>query len=310
MSTSSATTRSASPTGSGGARFARLRSGIELCWDERGSGDPLVLIMGIGAQMVLWPEGLCDALAACGFRVIRFDNRDVGLSSKLDHLGVPPIRRTLLRSLLGMSVSAPYALEDMAEDVCGLLDELGIERAHVVGASMGGMIAQTMAITNPHRMRSLVSIMSTTGKPVLLSEPRALRQLFAPPPRTRDEAIERHLALFHTVRSTGYPFDEASVRERAGLSWDRGSFPRGVLRHLAAIGATGDRTTRLRFVRVPTLVLHGTVDPLIRPIGGRLTAEAIPGARLRWIEGMGHDLPQALWPLLTDLIGGHAREAG
>ncbi len=290
--------------------IVRLESGIELCFDERGSGEPLVLVMGIGAQMVLWPEGLCDAIAARGFRVIRFDNRDVGLSSKLDHLPVPPLMSTMARGFLGLPVSAPYALEDMAHDVCQLLDELDIESAHVVGASMGGMIAQTMAITSPHRMRSLVSIMSTTGKRgVLASEPRALRALFSSVPRTREEAIERHLNLFRVVRSTAFEMDEADTRERAGLSWDRCHYPRGVLRQLAAIAATGDRTARLRFVKVPTLVVHGSVDPLIRPIGGKMTAEAIPNATLRMIDGMGHDLPRGAWPILTELIARHAESA-
>lgn len=290
--------------------FARLKSGIELCYDERGEGPPLVLVMGIAAQMILWPEGLCDLLAARGYRVIRFDHREVGQSSRLHHLPVPSVGRTLACMLAGLRYPAPYALEDMAEDVAGLLDVLRIDRAHVVGASMGGMIAQTMAITHPHRMRSLVSMMSTTGKPgVLISDPRALRALFQAPPRTREEAIANHLELFRVVRSTGYDLDREALIERAARSWDRGSYPRGALRHLAAIAATGDRTTRLKFVRVPTLVLHGTGDPLIRPIGGALTAEAIPGARLRWIEGMGHDLPRGAWPLLTDLITRHARRA-
>lgn len=300
--------KSASPIAEA-SELARLASGIELCWDARGEGPPIVLVMGIGAQMVLWPEGFCDMLAARGFRVIRFDNRDVGRSTKLDDLGVPPFFPTMARMLVGAPVSAPYALEDMAADVAGLLDVLGIEDAHIVGASLGGMIAQTMAITHPHRMRSLVSVMSTTGKPGLVSTPGALRALFSPPPRTREQAIARHLAFFRVVGSTGFERDEAAVEEMAGRMWDRGYHPRGVLRQLAAMGATGDRTPRLRFVRVPTLVVHGTVDPLIRPVGGKLTAAAIPGATLRWIEGMGHDLPRGAWPLITDLVARHAEQA-
>lgn len=290
--------------------LARLKSGIELCYDERGEGPALVLVMGIAAQMILWPEDFCDMLAERGYRVIRFDHRDVGLSTKLEGQRAPSFARMLASIALGVRCPAPYALEDMADDVAGLLDVLSIEKAHVVGVSMGGMIAQTMAITHPQRMRSLVSVMSTTGKPgVLISEPRALRALFQPAPRTREQAIAQHLELFRVVRSTGYEIDQNALIENAGRAWDRSRYPQGALRHLAAMAATGDRTSRLAFVRVPTLVLHGTVDPLIRPIGGVLTANAIPGAKLRWIEGLGHDLPRGAWPLLVDLITRHAREA-
>lgn len=291
-------------------RTARLPTGIELCWDERGDGPPVLLVMGIGAQMIYWPEGFCDQLAEEGFRVIRFDNRDVGASSRLHHLGVPPLGRTLLGALGGARIRAPYSLEDMADDTAQLLDALDIEAAHVVGCSMGGMIAQTLAFTHPHRVRSLVSMMSTTGRrAALMSEPRALRALLSPAARTREAAIENAVALFRVIRSTGFEFDEASVRERAGLAWDRGYDPRGFLRQLAAIAATGDRTARLRFVRAKTLVLHGSVDPLIRPLGGRLTAEAIPGARLEIVEGMGHDLPKGAWPRLVRAIATHAARA-
>lgn len=253
--------------------------------------------MGIGAQMIYWPDDFCDALRAAGYRVIRFDNRETGRSSRLEHLPVPPLLATLGSSLFGARVVAPYALEDMAHDAAELLDALGIESAHVVGASMGGMIAQTMAITHPHRMRSLTSIMSTTGKTgVYISEPRALKALFSPPPRTRDEAADRSIAFWNVVGSTGFDRDEDTVRARAMLAWDRGHYPTGVLRHLAAIGATGDRSARLRFVKTPTLVVHGSIDPLVRPVGGRLTAAAIDGARLEIIEGMGHDLPRGAWP--------------
>lgn len=291
-------------------QIARLRNGIELCWDERGQGPTLLLVMGIGAQLVLWPEGFCDALAERGFRVVRFDSRDVGRSSRLEDAPVPRVGATLAAMLLGLPSRAPYTLEDMAEDAAGLLDALEVEEAHVVGVSMGGMVAQTMAITHPHRMRSLVSIMSTTGKRgVLISEPGALRALFQPPPRTREQAIARSRDFFRAVGSPGYERDPREVEAQAGQAWDRGTYPRGVLRHLAAIAASGDRTPRLRSVQVPTLVLHGTKDPLIRPVGGELTAAAIPNAKLRWIEGMGHDLPRPLWPLLADLIAGHAHAA-
>lgn len=289
---------------------ARLKSGIELCYDERGEGPALVLVMGIGAQLVLWPEGLCDMFAARGFRVIRFDHRDVGLSTRLDHLPVPSVSRALMSIVTGLPSGAPYALEDMAGDVAGLLDVLEIERAHVFGVSMGGMIAQTMAITHPERLRSLTSMMSTTGKRgVLTTEPRALKALLSPPPRTKEEAIAQHVAFSRVVRGSGYEADEGAVAATAALAWERGSYPRGALRHLGAIAATGDRTARLKFVRTPTLVLHGTADPLMRPVGGELTARAIPDARLRWIEGLGHDLPRGVWPLLVDLITRHAQES-
>ena len=290
-------------------RFTALGNGLDFCWDERGEGPPIVLVMGIGAQMILWPDGFCDALAAQGHRVIRFDICDVGRSSHLHHLGVPPMGETLLKGLIGRRVQAPYSLEDMADDVAHLLDALDLEDAHIVGASMGGMIAQTLAFTHPHRVRSLVSMMSTTGKPGLLSEPRALGALFQKAPRTKDESVERNVNLFRVIRSTGYDFDEAWVRDTAAASWDRGFNPRGFLRHLGAIGATGDRTARLRFVRAPTLVIHGTVDPLIRPWGGRATAEAIPDAELWMVEGMGHDFPPGLWPEVAERLSRHARAA-
>lgn len=278
-------------------RVVRLANGIELCVEDRGEGPPVLLIMGIGAQMIYWPDDFCAALREAGYRVIRFDNRETGRSTRLEHLPVPPLLSTLGSSLLGTRVVAPYALEDMARDAALLLEALGLEHAHVVGASMGGMIAQTMAITHPQRMRSLTSIMSHTGKRgVYIAEPRALRALFSAPPRTKEQAQDRAMEFWGTVGSTGFAIDEAEVRARAARAWDRGHYPTGVLRHLAAIGATGDRTPRLRFVKKPTLVVHGTVDPLVRPIGGRLTAEAIDGARLEMIEGMGHDLPRGAWP--------------
>ncbi|MGE0784060.1 MAG: alpha/beta fold hydrolase [Sandaracinaceae bacterium] len=291
-------------------RFARLPNGIELCYDVRGEGSPILLVMGIGAQLIFWPEEFCDRLAERGHRVIRFDHRDVGRSTWLDDAGVPPLGPTLLGALVGRRVAAPYALEDMAGDVAGLLDVLDIDSAHVVGVSMGGMIAQTMAITHPHRMRSLTSIMSTTGRPTpFISDPRALRALFSNPPRTREQAQDHAQRFWTAIGSTGFEIDVREVRARAGAAWDRGSNPKGFLRHLAAIGATGDRTSRLRFVRMPTQVIHGTVDPLLRPIGGRWTAEAIDGARLTMIEGMGHDLPRGVWPRLLDMIDSLAARA-
>jgi len=290
--------------------LAQLEKGIDLFFDEVGEGEPLVLIMGIGCQMIYWPDGFCAEIASRGYRVIRFDHRDIGLSSKLEHLGTPPLLPTLFSGLLGRTVAAPYALEDMADDVASLLDFLGLDSAHVVGASMGGMVAQTMAFTHPHRMRSLVSMMSTTGASGhYMSEPRALRAIFGPPPKSREEAITRGIEVWRVIGSTGFSFDDAGARDRAGRSWDRGVYPAGFLRHLGAIAATGDRTSRLRFVKAPTLVIHGTVDPLLRPVGGQLTHAAISDSRFELIEGMGHDLPTELWPRFADLIDDNARRS-
>ncbi|MCB9595773.1 MAG: alpha/beta fold hydrolase [Sandaracinaceae bacterium] len=290
--------------------LAPLSTGVDLFYEERGAGEPIVLIMGIGTQLIYWPDGFCDELVARGFRVIRFDHRDIGMSSWLDHLGVPPLLSTTVSGLLGIRVRGPYALEDMASDVAALLDHLDIDAAHVVGASMGGMVAQTMAFTHPHRVRSLVSIMSDTGEPGrFMHEPRAMRAILGPPPRSRDQAMERSVEVWRVIGSTGFPFDAAAARERAGLAWDRGNHPQGFLRHLAAIGTTGDRTSRLRFVKAPTLVVHGSVDPLIRPIGGQLTHQAIPDSRFELIDGMGHDLPEALWPRLTTMIADNSTRA-
>ncbi len=290
---------------------AKLRTGVDLFYEEQGEGEPLVLIMGIGCQLIYWPEGLVDALVAKGFRVVRFDHRDIGLSSRLDHLGVPPMLPTIFSGLLGLKVIGPYSLEDMAHDVVALMEHLGLPSAHVAGASMGGMIAQTLAFTHPERVRSLVSIMSDTGEPRrFMHEPRALRAIFGPPPRTREEAMDRGVEVWRVIGSTGFPFDETSSRERAGLAWDRGNHPPGFLRHLGAIATTGDRTARLRFVRAPTLVVHGTVDPLIRPIGGHLTHKAVPGSRFELIEGMGHDLPEPLWGRFAAMIAANAGRVG
>lgn len=281
---------------------------IELEYDVIGEGVPLVMIMGIGAQLVQWPDGLLETLAGRGFQVIRFDNRDCGLSTRLDHARVPRINETLLRGLLGQPVLAPYSLVDMADDVAGLLDHLELESAHVLGVSLGGMVAQTMAIVHPSRLRTLTSVMSTTGqRRYSIGRPRAIRALLGPVPRDEEDAVARHLEFRKVCGSTGFERDvelEATIARR---SWARGYYPRGFLRQLAAVMATGDRTHALRFVRVPTLVIHGSVDPLIPPGGGRATARAIPGARLRLIEGMGHDLPRGVWPIIADEVSAHAQ---
>jgi pimeloyl-ACP methyl ester carboxylesterase len=284
-------------------------NGIELCYQEIGDpdGEPLLLIMGLATQMLAWDEELCAMLADCGFRVVRFDNRDIGRSTKIDAAGVP----SRADMLLGRRGSAPYLLADMAEDTTGLMDHLGIESAHLVGASMGGMIAQTVAIQRPERVRSLVSIMSTTGNR-WVSTPayKALGTLFARPGKGRDAAIEHSVRVFKIIGSPAYPMDEERFREMAGRSYDRSHSRAGIARQLHAITASGDRTPELEKLRLPATVLHGASDPLIRPAGGRATAKAIRDSRLRVFEGMGHDLPRPLWPEFVEEIAATAARAG
>jgi len=284
-------------------------NGIELAYQEVGAadGEPLLLIMGLGTQMVAWQDDFCVGLAERGFRVVRFDNRDIGHSTMLDEAGVPS-RADLF---LGRRESAAYRLPDMALDTTALMDHLGIESAHVAGASMGGMIAQTLAIEHRERIRSLVSIMSTTGsRRVGTPTLKAFGLMLAKAPRGREAYVERIVRTFKVVGSPAYPMDEAQFREMAGRMYERSHNPRGVLRQMHAITASGDRTAALRKLRLPATVIHGTRDPLVRPSGGRATARAIPGARLRIVEGMGHDLPRALWPIFTDEIADTAARAG
>lgn len=286
----------------------------ELEYEVHGpdGGEPLVLIMGIGAQLVMWPEGFIDQLVEQDFQVVRFDNRDVGLSSKLEHLGVPNAGLAFLRALLGLKVTAPYQLSHMAGDVVGLMDHLGWRTAHVVGASMGGMIAQTLGIEHGSRLRSLTSLMSTTGCRSHLGSVKAMLALFGPPPTNRDEArgyVERALAVYGSPGLPRSPEQLEETRERAALAFDRGLSPTGFARQMAAICADGSRRERLAKVSVPTLVLHGAADPLIPPSAGEATAAAIPGAVFELIDGMGHDLPPGAWPLLAQSIARHARRA-
>jgi pimeloyl-ACP methyl ester carboxylesterase len=261
---------------------------------------PVLLLMGLGTQMVGWPDGFCEALVRRGLHVIRFDNRDIGLSSHMTDAPAPDVRA----ALLGDPSSASYTLSDMAGDTVGLLDALGLDSAHLVGASMGGMIAQGTAIDHPGRVRSLTSIMSSTGDPsVGQASQRALAALLSPPATTRAEAIERTVSILGVIGSPGFELDEADVRWRTGLAYDRAHDPVGVGRQLVAIAASGDRTAALRSVSVPTLVLHGADDPLVDVSGGRATAGAIPEAELIEFEGMGHHLPRELWAEIVRHIG-------
>ena len=275
-------------------------NGVELAYETIGdsSDPPLLLVMGLGMQMIHWDRELCDLLAARGFRVIRFDNRDSGRSTKV-RAPVP----NLVRGMAGLRFDAPYLLEDMADDAFGLLDHLGVEAAHVVGASMGGMIAQTMAIRRPERVLSLTSIMSTTGerragRPKL----RVWSVLTRRAPADRDAYVEHFVRVFRMIGSKGFPFDEQRVRKLAAASLERGHHPAGTGRQLAAIMASGDRSDELRQLRVPTTVIHGKDDPLIPVRGGVATARAIPGAKLITVAGMGHDLPREVWPQVVDAV--------
>jgi pimeloyl-ACP methyl ester carboxylesterase len=282
-------------------------NGIELCYQEMGDpdGEPLLLVMGLATQMLAWDEEFCGLLAERGYRVVRFDNRDIGRSTKVGK-GVPG----RLDMLLGRRGTAPYFLRDMAADTFGLMDHLGVDSAHLVGASMGGMIVQTAAIERPERVRSIASIMSTTGnRRVGHPSYKTFGVLLGSAPRDRDAAIERVIKTFKVIGSPGYPFEEDRIREIAGRSFDRGHNPAGIARQLHAITASGDRTPALRKLDLPALVIHGKRDVLVNPSGGRATARAIPGARLKMVDGMGHDLPRALWPIFTEEIAANAARA-
>ena len=255
--------------------------------------------MGLASQMILWDDEFCERLAAHGFWVIRFDNRDVGRSTIMRGARIPKRWQLLTRNARG----AAYSLDEMAADAVGLLDHLGIGAAHVVGASMGGMIAQLIAIGHPDRVLSLVSIMSTTGnRSVGRPQPRLALRMLRKAKRDREGYIEDHIETYRAIGSPGFDFEEEHKRERAGRCFDRGIYPAGSARQMAAIMAAPDRTPLLAEVRVPTTVIHGDADPLVNVSGGRATAEATPGAKLVILPGMGHDLPRELWPQIIDAI--------
>jgi pimeloyl-ACP methyl ester carboxylesterase len=280
---------------------------LDIEYETMGSplGPPMLLIMGFTAQMIVWPDAFCSRLVEKGFHVIRFDNRDCGLSGKLDGVSVDP--NAVMHARLSDSElpSVPYTLSDMALDAVGLLDHLGIDAAHVVGASMGGMIAQTMAIEYPRRVRSLTSIMSMTGELEYGSPtPEAGEVLLAAPPTDRQAYIDNSVSA-RVWQSRRY-FDEKRVREDAARGFDRSFYPEGSARQLAAIYASGSRADGLSELRVPTLVVHGTDDTLLQPDGGRRTAELVPGSSLLMLADMGHDLPEPLQPMITGAIAEHA----
>lgn len=288
-------------------------NGITIEYDEHGHQDnpPMLLVMGLGAQMTFWPIELVEALAARGFRVIRFDNRDIGLSQKFHGVKVPGMVWHMIRKRLGFAPRVPYTLSDMAADAIGVLDALGIEKAHIVGASMGGMIAQLIAAEHPHRTSSLTSIFSTTGNSRLpQAEKHAMKALTMRPASMEEEALVDHgVMLANAIGSPGYKDDPAFQRERVRANVRRSVYPEGLTRQLAAIIDDGDRTARLAQIAAPTLVLHGEGDPLVKVEGGKATAAAIPGARLKTFPGWGHDLPQAMVEPIADAIAEHAQAA-
>jgi pimeloyl-ACP methyl ester carboxylesterase len=289
---------------------AILPTGIEVEYDTFGSPDDpaLLLIMGFTAQMTQWEESFCRLLVDGGRFVIRFDNRDCGLSTKLDGqvADVPAVMAAAFADATPPEV--PYTLSHMAADAIGLLDHLGIGRAHIMGASMGGMIAQTIAIEHPARVRSLISVMSQPGEiEVGQPAPEAAEAIFAPPPSTRDEYIES-APRWMVWQSKKYS-DVARVKANAARDFDRSFYPEGAMRQMAAIYASGRRTAGLQALDVPTLVIHGRDDTLITPSGGFRTAELIPGANLLFMADMGHDMPEPLWPVLVDAILSHTRHA-
>jgi pimeloyl-ACP methyl ester carboxylesterase len=289
-------------------QLCTLANGHEVCYETFGDpSDPaLLLMMGLATQMLGWHEDFCAELADRGFHVIRYDNRDVGRSQRMTGR-VPSVFELLRRD----KRAASYTLEDMAADAIGLLDYLGIERAHVMGASMGGMIAQTMAARFPDRVLSLVSMMANTGSRWSgQPSPRLYHVLLKNPPRDRAGYQEHAVWVFSKIGSPGFERDEDDLRRIAGMSFDRGINPAGTARQLAAIIHAGDRTPLLRTITAPTLVIHGDKDKLVPPSGGRATARAIPGARLLLIRGMGHDIPRGAWPQMLDAIEHNAARAG
>ena len=287
-------------------------NGIQICYDTFGNENdpPLLLIMGLGVQMIAWHEEFCEQLAQQGFWVIRFDNRDIGKSTRFDEAGIPNVMAVMMAAMQGQTVATPYLLKDMAQDSVELLDALGIEKAHVVGASMGGMIVQEILIRHPERVLTATSIMSTTGDPSLPpATPDALNVLMSPAPLERDSYLDNSVVVWQVLNGDGFPLRETAVRENAARAFDRGLNPAGTARQMAAIFASGSRREPLKQVKVPTLVIHGAADPLVPLAAGEDTAAHIPDAELLVIEKMGHGLPIETWPEVIGAIVKHAKSA-
>jgi pimeloyl-ACP methyl ester carboxylesterase len=293
------------PHARGFARLADLEIAYETFGDPR--GPALLLVMGLGQQMLGWPEALCRMFADEGFYTIRFDNRDVGRSTRLETLPRPDIRALYMARLAGQEVVVPYTLDDMAQDALGLLDFLGVERAHVLGASMGGMLGQVLALKHPERVQTLTSFMSTTGDKRLPGpKPLAMSLMVMPPALTWPEHLRNSQHVWRCLAGSRFHPPAAYVEQQARLFWERGLYPAGFVRHLGAILSARNRTKALAELRPPLLVIHGTEDPLIPVEAGKLTAKSAPQARLHLIEGLGHLIPPAIWPVLVDEVAAHA----
>jgi proline iminopeptidase len=298
---------------------ATSANGLTLEYESLGSdADPVILlVMGLGMQMIMWPDALCEMLVARGFRVVRFDNRDVGLSTQLDHLGTPRVGWEALKFALHLPLKAPYLIGDMARDTAGLLDALGIARAHVVGASMGGMIAQNLAADFPQKVATLTSIMSSTGRRSLPPPTSRVRRALLQKPAKRGDfegAVRQLVFVLNEIGSRTHPFDQPWLRELSERHVRRRYNPPGVARQLLAIAASGDRTSVVKRIKAPTLVIHGDEDPLLRPACGDETVRVIRKAggnvEQLTVQGMGHDLPTPLLPQLADAIAGHCSRYG
>jgi len=288
-------------------------NGVQIEYAESGdaAAPAILLIMGLGMQLIAWPEAFCTGLADRGFRVVRFDNRDVGKSTKIRKPGAIALAAAFARALAGLRVVPPYTLRDMAADAVGLMDALHIDRAHIVGVSMGGMIGQIIAAEHSERVRSLTSIMSSSGDPNLpRGNAEVLRALMRPRPvRDRERAIRQAMDFYRLIGSPGFPTSEADLRAKVERAITRCYYPSGFARHLLAVMAAGSRVEMLSRIRVPTLVVHGADDPLVPVEAGRDTAAHIAGAELRIIPGMGHDLAGGLVPILVDAIAEHCGSA-
>ncbi len=287
-------------------------NGIQLCYETFGdpANPPMVLIMGLAAQMIIWDDEFCAQLAARGFWVVRFDNRDIGMSTRFPKARTPRFAEMMLAQVTRIKFRVPYTLRDMAADTIGLMDALGIRSAHVVGASMGGAIAQELAFLYPARVRSLTSIMAPTGDPRLPgATPRALARLGKKVPLDREGYVREYVATWRVLAGDHFPFNAERTARQGAASYDRGINPPGVARQMLAIIASGNRKKTQRGLKVRTLVIHGTSDPLVPDEHGRHTALTIPGARLLLIEGMGHSFPREVWPRIIDAIAKHAEES-